>query len=98
MLWLNFVTKNQTKSRYQTAYILPAGNKSILVFFLSGDTNFYVSNLTKNQLRKDILRFLCRFVDDDINIRDLHLTNWHLDKFSLGSYTYYRVGGSRLAI
>ncbi len=100
ILWLNFVSKDMKKSRYPTAYVLPTGetNKWILVFFLSGDSNFYVSKLTKNQLRKDILRFLCHFIDDDVSIRDIHVTNWHEDRFSLGSYTYYRVGGSRLAI
>lgn len=69
--------------------------KHILVFFLGGKDNDKVDNLTQPELKKFIEDTLVPFAKRRPVVREVLLSKWHLDPLSLGSYTYYRVGGSR---
>lgn len=96
--WLNFVTKVRQSNPFPVAYVKAIPNKHVLVFFLSGEANVELSGLSNYSLKKRLLRFLCQFVEQDLQVREIHMTRWHEDQYSLGSYTYYRVGAKRTAI
>lgn len=45
------------------------------------------------ELTKDFVNFLNRFVDvSKFKINEVLLTQWHQDEYSLGSYSFFKVG------
>lgn len=51
--------------------------------------------LTDEDIINDLLNFLKRFnFKQEIKVRAYKLTRWHKDPFSLGSYSFLKVGSS----
>ncbi len=89
--WLNFVTKNRN-NKYPVAMILQEKSRNILCVFVSGGASMEIGEWTDKAIVDDFLQFLGRFIKDEIKIRAIKVTRWHLDDHSLGSYSYCRVG------
>lgn len=51
-----------------------------------------VSQWSDEEVKKDFAQFISSFVQEEVTIRDLKLSRWHLDEHSLGSYSYCKGG------
>lgn len=91
--YINFVTKTKN-CRYPCAFVMSEKNKHILCIFVSANPCLEISRMSDEEIKVDFQNFLRKFkiVKEEVKIREFRMTRWHEDEFSLGSYSFIRVG------
>ena len=64
----------------------------MLVFWISGDSAKEMSGWTIQQLKANLIATLASYIPKTISITNIYLTNWQQDPFTLGSYSFSKVG------
>lgn len=91
--WLNFVTKNTATNQFPIASVVPSPDKNILCFFLSGSSINQLRKLSNDQIASQIASSMQKFFKNKkISVRNLKITSWDTDQFSMGSYSFSKVG------
>ncbi len=68
----------------------------MLCVFISGSASVEVSDLSEEEILKDFVNFASKFhFKKKINAVSCYMTRWNKDPFSLGSYSYIKVGTTK---
>lgn len=92
--WLNFVTKDITSNLFPMASIIPASTSGhILCFYVSGKSNSLLKGYTPSQIAAEVTKSMQKFFKSQpIQVLNVKMTSWDTNPFSLGAYSYYKVG------
>jgi len=64
----------------------------MLIFWISGDLARQITTWTFDQVKADLLANLGNYIPQTVTITNLYLTNWENDPYTLGGFSYAKVG------
>lgn len=85
-----FVGKGQD-SKYSEAWVVP-GNENMVIFFVGGAWAKELATWSNDQIKTDVETELAKYVGRPVPVKDIHYTKWQNDHFTLGGYSYAKVG------
>ena len=83
------------RSNFTYSYDFSSGGKNILCTFMTDDFVQLMRDSSDEEIIEDLLSiFRNLFPGANLNIIDSTVTHWADDEFSMGSYSFFKVGSS----